>query len=553
MAPRSVTSGGAPILSRQERDTVLREAHGDVGAHIPVRTFRVPPAGSGGDARAGKGPPPGPRPPRGGGPGRPPWDDARPPHGPHSGRIAPPPRRRRARRAILVALAILFALVALSAVKLLSVGSAVLSPERSIIAQLTDLLFRRGTLQGEKENRVNVLLVAIGGEGHQGENLADTVIFASLRPQEKDVALLSIPRDLYVRIPDAEFYTRLNAVHTYGENQRRGEGLKLLRKKVAEITGQPVHYVARVDFIAFKRVVDEIGGIDIAIPRSFYDYWHKISFPEGTEHMNGERALAYVRARYIEGREGGDFKRAERTQQVILAIRTRVLSAQTAVDIRALAGILDTLRDNVATNFTLSELKRLAELSREIPDDRMYAAVLTTGADGLLVGTTEILSGRPAAVLRPRAGLDQHGEIQQFVKDIFSQARVAPPPGPTVAEASPPPTPTASPTPVATVADEQPTVEIRNGTKVTGLAARTAGALEKKDGFSIVGVGNAAIRNRTQTIVVDRTGGKKPVSLQALLATLGVSTAVNFPEAEKEPADASFVVFLGTDVAEKFK
>ncbi len=273
---------------------------------------------------------------------------------------------------------VLLVVLGLAAAKLLSVGNAVLNPDRSIIGQLSEFLFRRGTLAGESENRVNILLVAIGGEGHAGENLADTVMLASFRPQEKDIAILSIPRDLYVKIPGAEFYSRVNAVHAYGENQRRGDGLRLLRKAVQDVTGQEVHYVARVDFAAFKRVVDEIGGIDITIPRSFYDYWHKISFPEGTEHMNGERALAYVRARYIEGPEGGDFKRQERIQQALLAMRKKVLSAQTAVDIRALAGILDALRDNVATNFSLADLKRIDELTRTLEKKDSRTAVLTT-------------------------------------------------------------------------------------------------------------------------------------------------------------------------------
>lgn len=528
----------AGTLSPQERDTLLREAHAVDGTHIPVRTFRVPPRGSNSATH-----------PRGSADeGR---DERRPPVGPpRLGGIAPPSPRR-GRRALLWTLVGLVVLAGLGAAKLLSVGSAILTPERSIIGQLTDLLFRRGALAGESDNRVNILLVAIGGEGHQGENLADSIILGSIRPRENDVALLSIPRDLYVKIPGAEFYTRINAVHAYGENQRRGEGLKLLQKKVTEITGQPVHYVARVDFTAFKRIVDEVGGIDITIRHSFYDYWHKISFPEGTEHMNGERALAYTRARYIEGPEGGDFKRAERVQQVILAIRRRVLSAQTVVDIRALAGVLDALQDNVATNFTLAGLRRLAELTRKIPDDRLETAVLTTGAEGLLVGTTEVLSGRPAAVLRPRAGLEQYGEIAAFARDIFAQARTAPPPATTVADKASPETPQASPA-EGSVTDEQPTAEVRNGTSVVGLAARAAKVLEKQ-GFTITGVGNATIRNRTQTIVVDRTGGKKPASLRAVLATLGVETAVTFPAAEKESVDASVVIFLGTDVAKKFK
>lgn len=522
-----------PHVPPEERAALLREARSDVwGTRVPIRGAKG--TSSSGAAGSGKPPVPGPR-----------------------GAVTPPSGRRPRRlRTVLWILLILGVLGGLGTGKLLSVGSAVLSQERSLIGQFADLLFRRGSLAGEKENRINILLAAVGGEGHQGENLADTIILASFRPQEKDIALLSIPRDLYVKIPGTELYARINNVHAYGENQRKGEGLKLLREKVTEVTGQPVHYVARVDFQAFKRIVEQIGGVDIAIHNSFYDFWHKISFPAGTEHMSGERALAYVRARYIEGSEGGDFKRAERTQQVALAIRKKIFSVQTAVDLRALAGVLDALRDHVATNFTLGELRRLAELTRDIPDDRFRTAVLTSGPEGLLIGTTEVLGGRPASVLRPRAGLENYGEIQALAANIFSEARVAPSPSaggaaPSPAAATPSPSPSASPTP-AGITGEQPTVDVRNGTAVTGLAARAGKALAKKH-FTIASAQNAAIRNRTQTIVVDQTNGKKPSSLQELLDTVGVAKAVTFPEAEKKVAEADFIVFLGTDVVEKFK
>lgn len=539
-----------PVLSPEERDLVLSEARrDDSGTRIPIRTpalgTAIPPSGS-------------TRNPAGGAGGMKPTGAFKggPPASPIPLQRFPPRRRRR--RTIMVVVGLLLVIFLLTAGKLLSVGSSVLSSERSILGQLTDLLFRRGALQGEKDNRVNVLLAAIGGEGHQGENLADTIILASFRPKENDVALLSIPRDLYVKLPDTEVTMKINAVHAHGE-QQRGQGLPLLRRKISEITGQPVHYVARVDFLAFKRIVDEIGGVEIVIHEGFIDYWHRINFPQGTEHMNGDRALAYVRARFIEGPEGGDFKRAERTQQVLLAIRKKVLSAQTAFDLRALAGVLDALRDNVETNFTLAELKRLIELTRGIEDGNIRSSVLTTGKDGLLVGSTEVLGGRPASVLRPRAGLEEYREIQAFAADIFAKAGSAPPPaagGTSSSEASPAASPStartdASPEPT-TVAAEQPTVEIRNGTNVTGLAARVSKALAKSD-FTVMAVGNAAIRNRSETIVVDRTGGKKPNSLQALLDALGITTAVSFPEAEKAPADASFVIFVGADVAEKFK
>lgn len=521
-------------LSPEERQSLLREVRSsDTGERVSVR------AGSRDGARGD-----------GGGRGS---TVIRPPG---SGRGGRPPRRNRLRTTILLVLTLLFLVGGLLSAKVLNVGKNVLSPDRSIFAQLTDLLFRGNrTLAGEKENRINILLIAIGGKGHKGENLADTIMVASMRPKEKDVALLSIPRDLYVQIPDASVYTKINAVHAYRENAQRGEGPLLLKQKVEDITGIPLHYYARVDFTAFKQIVDEIGGVDITIKEGFFDYWHKISFPAGTEHMNGERALAYARARYVEGPQGGDFKRAERQQQLLLAIRNKILSVNTAFDLRAVSGILDALGDNVATNFQLWEFKRLFELARDIPREQIRSAVLTTGPKGLLIGGTEILEGKPASILRPRLGLEKYDEIRDLAAHIFERTAMSPAPStdapaPTAAPATPTPSPSPSSTP-ASVTTEKPTVDVRNGTTVTGYAGRVKAALEGK-AFTITDVGNATKRDRTTTIVVDRSGGKKPKSLDALLDALDVKTAVTFPDAEQE-SDADFVVFLGTDKAERFR
>lgn len=464
------------------------------------------------------------------------------------------------RSGLLVLLTIIVLLGGLLSAKVLNVGRNVLTRERSIIAQLSDFLFRgNATLEGEKENRINILLMAIGGEGHKGENLADTIMVASIRPQEKDVAILSIPRDLYVRMPDSEFFTKINAVHGYKESAKKGDGPIYLQKKVEEITGLPIHYYGRVDFAAFKRIVDELGGVDITIHSGFYDYFHKISFPAGTEHMNGERALAFARARYVEGTEGGDFKRNERQQQLLFAMRDKAFSVNTVFDLRALTGILDALGDNVTTNFELWELRRLFELTRDIPQDHTRSAVLTTGPNGLLVGGTEILDGEPAAILRPRAGNENFEDIQRFAQNIFAEAKVSPPasesPQATATPSAPPrpsPSPTVAPSPSAspTVA-EKPSVDVRNGTTITGLAARAGKAVEKAS-FTVQSIGNAAKRDREKTVVVDLTGGKKPDRLKELLSTLGVQTAVTFPESEAV-STADFLVLLGKDAGERFK
>lgn len=465
----------------------------------------------------------------------------------------PPPRPRRSdhqggtwarRLVLLVVLAVLLS-GGVFGYRILAASNKITVTERSLLGQLKDLLFKQGsTLQGEGEDRINILLIAIGGEGHSGENLADTIMVASYRPSDHAVGLMSIPRDLYVQIPGEEYSTKINGVHAYGEAQKAGNGPKLLTEKVEEIIGQPIHYYTRVDFTAFKQIVDAVGGINITIDNTFFDFWHKISFSAGTEKMNGERALAYVRARYIEGPEGGDFKRAARQQQVLLALRDKVFSVYTAFDFTAINSILSSLSDNVRTDLELWEMKRLYELARQIDRANVNSVVLTTGPRGVLVGNTEVLGGTPASVLKPRTG--DYSEIHALAQNIFTTTQGEHlPASPEVSEETPLET-TPSPAPEP---EEKPSVEIRNGTNITGLAKETSTALEA-EGYTVTGIGNAAVRDHTTTTVYALADKATASDNAKAVAELVEGQAdIGLPEGEAE-SEAEILIILGTDAAD---
>ncbi len=447
------------------------------------------------------------------------------------------------RRISLIVFLLVVSSVGIFGYKILAAGNKISVAEESLLGQLKDLLFSSGQyLAGEKEDRVNVLLIAVGGEGHNGENLADTIMVASIRPSTNTVALLSIPRDLYVQVPGENYFTKINAVHAYGESQKKNNGPEVLRDQVEEMTGQPMHYYARIDFTAFKNIVDTVGGVNTTIENSFTDYWHKISFPAGTEKMNGERALAYVRARYIEGSEGGDFKRAARQQQILLALRDKVFSVNTAFDFRAVNAILDSLSDNIRTDMQLWEMKRFFELARMLDGATVHSVVLSTGPSGVLVGATEVLGGTPASVLRPRTG--DYSEIQAIAGNIFSDEvskTVAPSAESQIADV-PPDNEASEATPSPQVA--KPTVEIRNGTNVAGLAAKSSEELTGK-GYEVVTIGNAANRSTTKTTVyaidAQATDGAKVIA-----DFLSAQTDSGLPEGEAA-TEAKVLIILGAD------
>ncbi len=428
--------------------------------------------------------------------------------------------------------------------KILAAGNSISTAEQSLLGQLSDLLFKSGNrLEGETDGRINIMLLAIGGEGHSGENLADTIMIASIEPKERKVALLSIPRDLYVQVPGEEFYSKLNAVHAYGDSKKKHNGPVLLKKKVEEITGLQIHYYARFDFIAFKKIVEALGGVNITIANSFFDYWHKIAFPAGTETMNGDRALAYVRARYVEGPEGGDFRRAARQQQMLIAIRDKIFSVQTAFDFTTVNKVLDSLSENISTSMQVWEMKRFFEISRQIDTRNIKSVVLTTGPRGVLVGDTVVLGGVPASILKTRTG--DYSEIKTIAARIFDEGI-----GKTIddstsaANTSPEPTPSVSPS--ASPSTAKPTLEIRNGTAVNGLAKKIGDELTK-DGYTVIATANAKSKDVKNTKVYAPKVTQADDAVK-IAESLGASSQSEFP-ADEAKTTADILIILGADAA----
>lgn len=441
--------------------------------------------------------------------------------------------------------------------KILAAGNSISTANQTFFGQLGDLLFKSGNqLKGEKEGRINILLIAIGGEGHEGANLADTIMIASIEPKEKKVALLSIPRDLYVQVPNQQVYSKINAVHAYGESEKKDGGPALLKQKIEEITGLKIHYFARIDFTAFKKIVDAVGGVNIHIANGFFDYWHKIAFPTGTETMNGDRALAYARARFVNGPEGGDFKRTARQQQMLVAIRDKVFSVHTALDFNAMNGIFSSLSEDIRTDLQIWEMKRFFELARQINSSDFRSDIMSTGPNGILKGDTVVLGGVPASVLKTRTG--DFSEVQALAQNMFSESIgkvIEEQPtsvpveninanGDIIPNISPSPSPNTSAAPSSA---SLPTVEVRNGTSTNGLAKKIATKLESQ-GYKVVATANANSKSVSKTIVYAPKVTQAD-DAQKIASSLNASAATDIPTSEAK-TNADILVILGSDAAQ---
>lgn len=200
----------------------------------------------------------------------------------------------------------------------------------------------------------------------------DTMILLSIDPATRSVGMLSIPRDLYVPIPGQSDMQRINTAYVLGELNQPGGGPKLAAQTIQYNFGIPVQHYVVVSFDAVIGVVDAVGGIDVNVPQAIDDPeypdmnygFDPLYIPAGTIHMDGQLALKYARTRHT----GTDYDRANRQQQVILAIRQKALKADVLPQLVGQAPALwDKLSKGVITDFTFDQALSLGWYLKDIP------------------------------------------------------------------------------------------------------------------------------------------------------------------------------------------
>jgi LCP family protein required for cell wall assembly len=325
-------------------------------------------------------------------------------------------------------------------------------------------------LKGEKEGRINVLLLGMRGEELTGGGLlADTIMVASISPASNKISLFSIPRDLYVVDPGTESRSKINAVYAYGEEKRKGGGMEDMKTVVSDIVGQPIGYALAINFKGFTDLVNAIGGVEVDLKQPFEESmqfneeracdayvftkptgnWenkiyksHKTNaagvsyevktkkptyplctnpnvecggdfkLPAGKQTLDGEKALCYARSR----KTTSDFERAKRQQVVIQKIKEKALSMGTLTDFTKVNAMIDSLGNNVRTDMQAWEMKRLYEVERGMNNPEMVQRVLENNAEGLLYNPEQ----RPETgyILLPIG--DNYNKIREVFGNIFT-------------------------------------------------------------------------------------------------------------------------------------
>lgn len=383
-------------------------------------------------------------------------------------------------------------------------------------------LFKKDNIQleGESEGRVNFLLLGMAGGAHQGASLTDTIIVMSLDTKNNKVAFLSIPRDFYIKIPD-NGYTKINATWSIGESEadsssvdaKNQSGADLTKKTISHLIDLPIHYFVKIDFQGFEKIVDKFGGVDINVEDDLYDPYYPtedykyqvFQVDAGWHHFDGAMALKYVRSR----KTTSDFDRAKRQQQVLVALKDKA-EKLSMFDVKKIYDLSKIVGDSMKTDLSVSEIKRMMELGKNIDTNNIANKVLDNSENGVLEDDT--INGM--YVLKPKLGVDEYSAIQYIAQNIFE---------------------------IGAIENETATIEIQNGTNQTGVAYRVSTEL-KNLGYNITAT-NTYDGTTQKSLIYDNAVGKKPETFKALKNKFSATTIKNLTKTSK----ADIILIIGED------
>ncbi|PJE50950.1 MAG: hypothetical protein COV29_01580 [Candidatus Yanofskybacteria bacterium CG10_big_fil_rev_8_21_14_0_10_36_16] len=228
----------------------------------------------------------------------------------------------------------------------------------------------------EKESeRLDILMLGIRGEGDlaNGGLLTDSIQVLSINKSDKTVSIISLPRDLYIKVGD--FEGKLNEVYERG--LAKGDTFNYTKETISRLTGIYIDKMAVLDFEGFLGIIDKVGGIDVTLEKEFKEtqqWGYEFYLPEGENHLEAQEALYYVRSRY----STNDFDRSRRQQQVLLATKDKVLSIGTLLNPIKLSGIISEFKDNLRTDISILNIGDMIDLLKSMSESLPETYVIST-------------------------------------------------------------------------------------------------------------------------------------------------------------------------------
>lgn len=399
-----------------------------------------------------------------------------------------------------------------------------------LVGTIWSLMSEEIPFEIDAKGRTNVLV--FGTEGydmsgtsgngvHDGAELTDSIMIISFDQKTKDVALLSLPRDL--KVPKACYAGKINEVFTCNNENGQNEeaGARALMEQVRQVIGVDFQYWAHVNWGSLVEIVDTIGGITITLDEDINDYEYTGAVVRAgvPVHLNGEQALGVARARH--GTNGGDFTRGASQQKVVMGIVQKMID--NGVGFTEALGLLNILGDNLRSNFSSDNIKAGVHLMsgfdvatgiRNVPlidyNTWQYRYITTA--------TINDLSYVVPAAQDGTATPNNYTRIHEYVAMMFDS-------NPAVREGA--------------------SIAVLNATDAVGVAGAEQTKLEA-DGYTVSSVGNAEAGGCTEKYCLYAMNDAAPGTKSALEARYGITAK----SASELPADvvagnADFVVIIG--------
>jgi LCP family protein required for cell wall assembly len=370
------------------------------------------------------------------------------------------------------------------------------------------------------QETVNFLL--IGSDRRPGGSFrTDTMVIAILRPNEGQVSLISIPRDLWVYIPEWD-NQRINTAYQHGVSVGYpGGGAGLLKDTILHNLGIRIDHTAMVEFDGFRQIVDTLGGVDVPVSCAYTDWkiidpsfdpqnennWFLYTTGPGLVHMDGDLALWYARSR----QKSSDFDRGRRQQEVLRSLFTQALQAGTLTRIPEL---YNNLKDSVETDLSLADLLQLS----------LYAPKMTSADIRSYYIRPPYVSSwitdAGAYVLLPN---------EELLRGMLTEAMSAS---------------------TTTVQRQTVKIDVMNGTSIAGYETLAATRL------NYAGYETTIIPSDRQdyaySVLIDKTAAQDSAQSDHILNVLGMSAGSLIPTADPNSA-SHYLLILGYDYQPCFK
>lgn len=271
-----------------------------------------------------------------------------------------------------------------------------------------------------KDETENFLLLGAPGQGNDAPDLTDTILIARFDSGQNKIFLFSLPRDLLVKIPGQNNYTKLNALYAFNK-KNNGQEFNSLVKKTEEISGLKIDHYIFVDLETVKNIVDILGGVNILVKKDIIDEtfpgpnhsFQTFKIQAGWRYLDGATALKYMRSRHS---AGGDFDRISRQQEVLQVLKQKVLTLN-FWDLKKIVEIYQTLSANIKTDLSLWQIQNYWQDIKGIPGENIIRSELAS--QSFFTSGQMLLGGELASIIKPAAGVENYEEIKKYIQEII--------------------------------------------------------------------------------------------------------------------------------------